>query len=249
MGSRPRNRQDWLKRQNEGRIERLLALTPDGFPQVVWGHALRLELVPETPWKAVEAYWQAHPLRADRLARALAARSGGPPGWRWRLAEPSSPGVADSFRIPPLPYREPAHAPPGGGSCCVCGQPVYRYGWHESRGQKRPATARASWHAACVVAWRFWNAPSEHDRLLKRVQRHRCAATQRRLLRDAEVDHRIPLFRVWRDARDAPWPELLAFWGVPNLQVINRDAHRRKCAEEARDRAQMRLTRPGEDFA
>jgi hypothetical protein len=32
------------------------------------------------------------------------------------------------------------------------------------------------------------------------------------------------------------WPRLLAFWGVPNLQVINRDAHAAKCASEANDR-------------
>jgi hypothetical protein len=29
---------------------------------------------------------------------------------------------------------------------------------------------------------------------------------------------------------------LLAYWGLPNLQVINRDAHVAKCADEARDR-------------
>jgi hypothetical protein len=43
----------------------------------------------------------------------------------------------------------------------------------------------------------------------------------------------LPLFQVWRERRDTPWPELLAFWGLPNLQMINRDAHVEKCAEEA----------------
>jgi len=32
------------------------------------------------------------------------------------------------------------------------------------------------------------------------------------------------------------WPDLLGYWGLPNLQVINRDAHVLKCADEARDR-------------
>jgi hypothetical protein len=41
---------------------------------------------------------------------------------------------------------------------------------------------------------------------------------------------------VWGEHRDADWPRLLAFWGVPNLQVINRDAHAAKCASEANDR-------------
>ena len=42
---------------------------------------------------------------------------------------------------------------------------------------------------------------------------------------------------VWREHRETAWPELLAFWGAPNLQVINRTVHRDKCTSEARDRA------------
>ena len=44
------------------------------------------------------------------------------------------------------------------------------------------------------------------------------------LRKTAEVDHRIPLFKVWRDRAAHAWPALLDFWGVPNLQVINRTA-------------------------
>ena len=47
------------------------------------------------------------------------------------------------------------------------------------------------------------------------------SVTGERLLKNAEVDHHIPLFKVWRAHRDSPWPALLAFWGVPNLQVIH----------------------------
>ena len=35
---------------------------------------------------------------------------------------------------------------------------------------------------------------------------------------------------------------LLAFWGVPNLQVVNRSAHAAKCAHESGERAQRRLS-------
>ena len=66
----------------------------------------------------------------------------------------------------------------------------------------------------------------------------RCLATGERLIKNAEVDHRIPLFKVWRDYRERPWPALLTFWGVPNLQVINRSAHVEKCAKEAGERRQ-----------
>jgi hypothetical protein len=47
--------------------------------------ALGRPFVPPTPRLAIDSYWGAHPLRADRLARALAASSGAPRGWSWRL--------------------------------------------------------------------------------------------------------------------------------------------------------------------
>ena len=81
---------------------------------------------------------------------------------------------------------------------------------------------------------------SMQARILRRLQARRCGETGRRLWKSAEVDHRVPLFRVWSKYRDAPWPELLGYWGLPNLQVINRDAHAAKCAIEARDRHSSR---------
>ena len=47
----------------------------------------------------------------------------------------------------------------------------------------------------------------------------------------------MPLHRVWRQQRDLPWAMLLRFWGFPNLQAINRDAHRVKSAAETSHRA------------
>ncbi len=85
-------------------------------------------------------------------------------------------------------------------------------------------------------AWQFWNAPNSEAALLRRLQGRRCGQTGGRLWEDAEIDHRAPLFRVWSEHRDLRWPKLLDFWGLPNLQVINRDVHAVKCAVEARDR-------------
>lgn len=208
---------------------------PDVFPAPVLTHALARPLIPPTPRRAVEGYWNAHPIRADRLARGLARLSGAPVGWRWEPRE----GVAVGLRAAPAPYREAAFAR-GPGFCCVCGQPVFRLGWHRDLWGEGKVNRNASWHSACVVAWKLWHAPSDHIAVLKRRQRHRCAQTGKRLLRAAEVDHRVPLFQVRRDLKDALWPELLGFWGVPNLQVINREAHVSKCAFEAAGRAQVR---------
>ena len=30
--------------------------------------------------------------------------------------------------------------------------------------------------------------------------------------KSAEVDHRVPLFRVWSEHQGTPWPELLTYW-------------------------------------
>ena len=36
-----------------------------------------------------------------------------------------------------------------------------------------------------------------------------------------------------------PWPELLAFWGMPNLRVINREAHAAKSSAETTARRKI----------
>jgi hypothetical protein len=99
---------------------------------------------------------------------------------------------------------------------------VFRFGWHVDQWGLGQPNRRAEWHACCVAAWRFWNAPGHHRKLLSKLQNRRCALSGARLLRTAEVDHCIPLVQVWREYRDQPWPDLLAFWGMPNLQVVNR---------------------------
>jgi len=126
----------------------------------------------------------------------------------------------------------------GPGFCCVCGQTVYRLGWHKDLWGAGP-NKKAMWHCACVTAWQFWNAPNSEAALLRRLQGRRCGQTGGRLWKDAEVDHRVALFRVWRDHRNEGWPKLLSYWGLPNLQVINRDVHVTKCAIEASDRASI----------
>ena len=172
-------------------------------------------------------------------ARISSARTDSRARWRRAAARPKAgrgdldwtAGLPATFRMPPAPYREAKYSL-GPGFCCVCGQPVYRFGWHKDLWNAGP-NSRAVWHTGCVAAWRLWTAPSTHDRMLRKLQSRRCGQTGRRLWKAAEVDHHMPLFRVWREQRDAPWPTLLNYWGVPNLQVINRDVHAAKCADEA----------------
>ena len=229
----------WRDERNALSRARLKRATPAIFPATVLQHALSRPLTPPTPRLAVESYWRHHLLRADRLARALAACSGQPAGWTWRLGGEKGAGLPLTFRMPPSPYREPEHAR-GRGHCCICGQPVYRFGWHRDLWGTGIPNKNASWHSACVAAWKLWTAPSDHVKVLKAWQRHRCTASGKRLLKTAEVDHRVPLYRVWREHRDAPWPALLAFWGTPNLQVVNRTVHAEKCGQEAGERAARR---------
>jgi hypothetical protein len=197
-------------------------------------HALGRALIPPLPRLAIDSYWRVHPIRADRLARALAAKTGAPSGWAWTVTGSREHGLSDSFRAPPAPYRE-TQSKLGSGRCCVCGQPVYRFGWRRDLWATGP-NRNVEWHAACVAAWRLWTAPRTQAQFLKRLQQRRCAETGKRLTSGAEVDHRIPLHRVWHERSNHEWPSMLVFWGVPNLQVINRDAHAAKCAAEAQAR-------------
>jgi hypothetical protein len=229
---------EWRAERNRRALARLEKALPDIFPALVLRRALGRPFIPPMPRLAIDGYWRAHPVRADRLARSLAAKSGTPAGWRWSLGAGRDDGLPATFRAPPAPYRETAFAR-GPGFCCVCGQPVYRFGWHADLWGSGP-NKKAAWHAACVIAWELWGAPSDFVRILKQLQGRRCGESGKRLRKTAEVDHRVPLYRVWGEHRDTDWPRLLAFWGVPNLQVINRDAHAAKCASEANDRSTRR---------
>jgi hypothetical protein len=240
----------WRAERNAKALARLRRNLPEIFPVPVLLHALARPFIPPTPRRAVEAYWRHHPVRADKLARALAARSGAPEGWTWRIGSRKSPGAPPGFRAPPAPFREKPHAR-GPGHCCVCGQPVFRFGWHRDLWRDGCPNRNASWHACCVAAWQLWTAPSDHVRDLRRLQNHRCAMTGARLAKAAEVDHRVPLFEVWRAGEGAgrTWPALLIFWGVPNLQVINRSAHVEKCGLESAARACSRQAGSAERHA
>jgi hypothetical protein len=223
---------EWRLEKNRRSLERLERALPKIFPVPVLVHALSRPLIPPLPRLAIDSYWRAHPLRAERLARAFAAKTGAPSGWTWTVSSSHKDGP--TFRIPPAPYRE-APFKLGPGRCCICGQPVYRLGWHIDLWACGP-NRKVEWHAACVAAWRLWNAPRTHLQFLKRLQLRRCAETGKRLGSGAEVDHRIPLHRVWHERRAHEWPSVLVFWGVPNLQLINRDAHAAKCVAEGQAR-------------
>src|SRR5919112_2006036 len=166
----------WQNDRNDKARARLERCLPQSFPSCVLAHALGQPLVPPTQRRAVESYWRHHPLRADLLARALAAKSGSPAGWAWRLSYDRSSGLPASFRTPPAPYRETAFCR-GPGSCCVCGQPVYRLGWHQDVWRDDKPNRNAAWHACCVAAWKLWTAPSDHLRVLKIRQARKCLTT------------------------------------------------------------------------
>src|SRR5215510_11021749 len=102
----------WQEEQaerNKQALARLSKSLPATFPPAVLARALSRPFMRPTPRLAIDSYWRAHPLRADRLARALAARSGAPTGWTWHLGSNRKSGLPITFRTPPAPYREHAH--------------------------------------------------------------------------------------------------------------------------------------------
>ena len=179
---------DYRAERNRAALARLDRVQLRAFPPPVVTHALAKRFIPASARLAVDSYWRAHPLRADRLARALASQTGAPPKWTWRLGKGRKDGLPVNFRQPPAPFRERKFSR-GPGFCCVCGQPVYHFGWHRDLWDAGP-NRRAAWHSACVSAWQLWTAPAGHGRMLRRLQDLRCAQTGGRLWKTAEIDHR-----------------------------------------------------------
>ncbi|MGB6769195.1 MAG: hypothetical protein WBE50_14100, partial [Methyloceanibacter sp.] len=106
-------------KRNRRSLARLNRALPSIFPSAVLSWALSRPFVPPTKRLAIDSYWRAHPIRADRLARALAARSGAPSGWTWQLDDTTGKhGLPATYRAPPAPYRERGYIQ-GSGFCCV----------------------------------------------------------------------------------------------------------------------------------
>src|SRR2546428_7398295 len=97
----------WLAQRNEKARARLMRNLPEIFPGAVLLHALSRPFLPATPRRAVDSYWRHHPVRADKLARALAAFGGAPAGWAWRGRIPGTAGrpLHHRGRLPPMAER------------------------------------------------------------------------------------------------------------------------------------------------
>jgi len=111
---------EWRDEINRKALARLDRALPAVFPRPALIHALGRRFTPPMPRLAIDSYWRAHPARADRLARALAARSGAPPGWTWRLADERRARVkrrgrnADDGEPPPYPPPQAGEGREGG---------------------------------------------------------------------------------------------------------------------------------------
>ena len=109
--------QEEKDRRNTQALARLTKSLPSTFPPGVLARALSRPFLPPTPRLAIDSYWRAHPLRADRLARALATRSGVGRGSLVAIARPA-------YRSPFEPRRRPIesapiHAAPDSAVCAA----------------------------------------------------------------------------------------------------------------------------------
>ena len=59
---------------------------------------------PPMPRLAIDSYWRSRPLRADRLARTLAAQSGAPRGWSWSSTSNPPSSIGSSARSTSQPH-------------------------------------------------------------------------------------------------------------------------------------------------
>jgi hypothetical protein len=66
---------EWRDEINRKALARLEKALPEVFPPPVLTHAMGRRFTPPMPRLAIDSYWRAHPVRADKLARALATRA------------------------------------------------------------------------------------------------------------------------------------------------------------------------------
>ena len=200
---------------------------PEVFPEAVPVHALSRPFLPATPRRTVDSYWRYHPIRADKLARALAALTRAPEGWGGE-SESRNRGhwLVFGYHQPHFANRPIRRAP----AIAVCaGSPYFGSAGIATFGGPAPKSERyMAQLLRCgleLMDCAERSCPAPEGSSEAPLSRNR-----RTTFKNAEADHHVPLFKVWHDYRDRPWPALLAFWGVPNLQVINRSAHVEKCA-------------------
>jgi hypothetical protein len=178
---------------------------------------------------------------------------------QWRAAGyPEDRTTLTYSREPPLPGWKTLDK----NQCPVCGQPTFAGGaWWPEAG---PPRFNKQWHEACALTHQTWRHPDFLAQTLAIKQGGVCPETGDRVLIDrpfvkfpydadpakrmivevrqvlapgVEVDHRLPLWRVRREAHLYQWPEVLKFWGPGNLQALSNAGHKAKTAREARERA------------
>jgi hypothetical protein len=179
-------------------------------------------------------------LEAEYTTRQLILKAPIIEGWRWTT----------SHRRLPLPfYEDHSLLPAQFGYCRICAGPVFKHNAHFGDAISK----RAYWHAVCLKAFTFWSTPDPD--VLGLRQNWRCnhcgedlasAPTDehRDLIRysghfrsTVQVDHVVPLYRVWRDMRGLYWTDLIRFWSSDNLQVLCIPCHQEKSASETTERA------------
>lgn len=155
-------------------------------------------------------------------------------------------------RKPPLPgfWRVHGVKQKGHNFCPVCTGPTF----HDGDWRFEAATPRwnRSWHAPCLQTSFVWTRYADYALYLARRQGGVCPETGEPIIAEqvsyhgkayqyvkagVEVDHVIPLWRVRLEGGKHPWPGVLRFWGLSNLQALSSVGHKRKTAREARERA------------
>jgi hypothetical protein len=163
------------------------------------------------------------------------------PAWR-DAGFPENRETNTFTRLPPRPTWQTLDK----NQCPICGQPTFAGGaWWPEAGAPR---WNLQWHTVCAAAYQAWRHPDFMAQSLADRQGGKCSETgadlfklnargDRVLVGGVEVDHRVPLWRVRRDAHLYVWPDVLRMWGPTNLQVLVNAGHKLKTAREARERA------------
>lgn len=205
----------------------------------------------DTPSLRVSRYWYRHPRRAFALMMAMMRANETPIISDWpRVVSQSrftwhGPGGKPAtiikpdktlFREPPQPYL--SHEPYRMIGCPMCGGQRYKLGWHKDW-DGSGICQKGYWHAACGTAYRLMRNPFDYWKYFYDRQNGICSLSGESLgeKNNIQIDHFVPLYKVYRDYRDYPIEDIMVFWGPDNLRAVTKKAHKIKSKFESAERA------------
>lgn len=125
----------------------------------------------------------------------------------------------------------------------MCGGKRYKLGWHKDWDGSGESD-KGWWHVSCGTAYSLMTTPNDFVDYFKKKQNGLCGISGEKFIAGEKIDmdHTIPLYRVFRDYGHLPIEKIMQFWGPRNLRAVKNSQHKIKNKYEAKERSTFSST-------